>query len=113
MAGIKSLPAFWSCHWHFFTCPAVFQSLLGVKLDGFAWAVNSTFGWRDIRCGGTDDARFALNLLSFTVIACIKPESVKGRCRIVTKRFGNVGSPFVICVRDGQLTFDAMDDAVQ
>ncbi len=74
----------------------------GLMLDGKTFAIVDT-----------DDARYALNLSSFTITAWIKPESIKGRRGIVAKRIGNVGSPFVICIRDGQLTFDAMDDSGQ
>lgn len=56
-----------------------------------------------------EDERMALNLKNFTVTAWIRPEAVKGRRGIVAKRLRNTLSPFVVCVFDGRLTFDAAD----
>ncbi|MCX7599240.1 MAG: hypothetical protein N2512_10315 [Armatimonadetes bacterium] len=69
-----------------------------LKLDGSGYAEVST-----------DDACYGLNLTNFTVAAWIYPEVVQGRWGIVAKRTGHAGTPFVVCVQNGSLTFEACD----
>lgn len=69
-----------------------------LKLDGGGYAEVAT-----------DDACYGLNLTNFTVAAWIKPDVVEGRWGIVAKRTGHAGTPFVLCVQNGSLTFEACD----
>jgi len=68
-------------------------------LDGSSYAVAAQ----------GEEERMALNLKDFTITAWIRPETVKGRRGIVAKRLGNSPSPFVVCLFDGRLSFDASD----
>ena len=69
-----------------------------LKLDGGGYAEVAT-----------DDARYGLNLTNFTVAAWVRPEVVQGRWGILAKRTGHAATPFVVCVQNGGLTFEACD----
>lgn len=45
----------------------------------------------------------------FTVAAWIKPASVAGRQGLIAKRTGHAAAPFVLCVWDGTLSFEACE----
>jgi len=70
-----------------------------MELDGNSYAV----------AGDSEGGRFALNLRNFTLTAWLNPKVISGRRGILAKRVSNTWTPFVVCLREGRLTFEATD----